>query len=346
MGAGKLHQTWVFCNPPARSARLTRHLFRIFTLLMTTPVRRWVSAIGLTGLLIWACWPTLLDIAHGWATKPEYSHGYFVPLFSLFLLWHRRELLQGQPLEPTWWGLPLVLAGVGLHQAGARWYFDWFSAAAILPLFAGLFLTLGGWRAFRWSWPAVVFLIFMIPLPYRIEVALAYPLQNLATVASTYVLQTLGFAAVAEGNIIIMEEARIGVIEACNGLGMLVTFFAATTAVIMMIRRHWVEKVIIFLSTIPIALASNILRITATGIVADIWGSQVAEDIAHDWFGYLMMILALVLLALVLKIMSALVVEKYDGQEKSFDMNEMGIIKPFPSSKKVKAMDTQHITPV
>ena len=103
-----------------------------------------------------------------------------------------------------------MLAGIGLHIAGGYYAYTWLDAFSLLPTLAGVVLTLGGQAAWRWAWPAVGFLIFMIPLPYRLEVSLAAPLQRIATVSSTFLLQTFGLPAVAEGNVILLSEARIG----------------------------------------------------------------------------------------------------------------------------------------
>src|SRR5262249_61774768 len=100
------------------------------------------------------------------------------------------------------------------------------NALASVVCLPGLVVLLAGWPALGVAWPALAFLLFVLPLPYRLEVALAHPLQRLATLASTLSLQTAGFAAFSEGNTIRMGEVRIGVVEACSGLSMLLIFFA------------------------------------------------------------------------------------------------------------------------
>src|SRR5205085_3020112 len=135
------------------------------------------------------------------------------------------------------------------------------------PVLAGTCVCLGGRPALWWAWPAIAFLMFMLPLPYRAELALSHPLQSFATFCSTYSLQTLGFAAVSEGNVIILDNTRIGVVEACNGLGMLVTFFAMTTGTVLIVRRSLIEMLVIIVSAVPIALIANVTRITGTSIL-------------------------------------------------------------------------------
>jgi len=212
-----------------------------------------------------------------------------------------------------------------LHWAGGFFYYDWFSGLALLPILGGVALTLAGRPALRWCWPGIAFLFFMLPLPFSVEHALAFPLQQVATRASTYVLQTLGFPAVAEGNVIIMEESRIGVVEACNGLGMLVSFFALTTAVAMVIERHWLVKVFLILSAVPIALLANMVRIAATGIVAETVGMNVADQVFHGVPGWFIMpLLALGLLWIELNLMSHLWVELPSESPVSVDLGGLG----------------------
>jgi exosortase len=142
-----------------------------------------------------------------------------------------------------------------------------------------------------------------VPLPYTLEVALAHPLQRVATLASTYALQTLGFVAFSEGNVIRLGQVRIGVVEACSGLSMLVIFFALATAVSLLIDRSWPEKIFLVLSAVPIALLCNITRITVTGILHKTVGSELADYVFHDLAGWLMMPLALGLLWVELRLL-------------------------------------------
>jgi exosortase len=250
----------------------------------------------LGGSLLWAYWPTLGRMAHAWSTDPRYSHGYLVPLFAGYLLWIRRDRLATVPARPSWGGLALVAAGGVLHWVGAYVYVDWIDAVSLLPCLAGFCVLLRGWGSLRWAAPAIAFLAFMVPLPYRLEIALSLPLQRLATFASTYALQTLGLPALAEGNIIILNDVEIGVVEACNGLGMLLIFFAIATGLTLVIRRPPLDRFLIVLSAVPVALIANVARITVTGVMHETVGSRAANVVFHDLAGWLMMPLALGLL--------------------------------------------------
>jgi exosortase len=251
----------------------------------------WLAALTLA--LLWAYWPVLAIMAGKWNTDPQYSHGYLVPIFALVLLLVRRDGLQGLTPQPTWCGALVLLAAAYLRLAGAFLYNDWLEAISLLPCLAGICLLLGGWPLLRWSWPSIAFVFFMVPLPFRVETALAYPLQRIATLAGTYALQTVGLPALSEGNVIILGDNRVGVAEACSGLSMLLIFFALAFALILAIPRPLWQRVVLVAAALPIAVISNVVRITLTGVLYETAGGGVAVVFYHDLAGWVMMPLAL-----------------------------------------------------
>ena len=230
---------------------------------------RTLLAAGLiaTAAVVWAYWSTLTDVAERWATDPQYSHGFLVPLFSGYLLWSRRRSLTAADVRPSWWGVGIVLVGIAARLAGHFFYQPWLDAGSLLIVLFGIAMAIGGRRALVWAAPAIVFLAFMLPLPYRCQLMLGGTLQRIATLASTYALQTLGVPAVSEGNVILLSETRLGVVEACSGLSMLMTFLALATAVAILARRSWPETILVVLSALPIAVLANVVRITVTGLL-------------------------------------------------------------------------------
>jgi len=257
--------------------------------------------------LAWAYWPTLGALANVWAHDPQYSHGFLVPLFAAVLLWQRRALLQTVEFQPNWWGLPFLAAAAALRLGGAWFFYPWFDTVSLLPCLVGVAVLCGGWSALRWSWPGIAFLLFMFPLPYRLGIIMAPTLQRVATIVSTYTLQTLGFPAMSEGNVIMLNEARIGVVEACGGLSMLIVFFALTTAVALLTKSDITDKILIVLSALPIAIVANVTRITLTAVLHDVAGRAVADGF-HDVAGWFMMPLALAMLWLEMQLLARLLV--------------------------------------
>ena len=260
------------------------------------------------GVTAWAYWPTLVMVGRKWGSDPQYSHGFLVPLFALYLWWKNRNALAFPPPSPSFWGVPCLLLGWGARFAGNYYYFDWLDSISILPVLFGGVLLLGGRQHFRQSRLAIGFLIFALPLPFRLETGLAYPLRRLAVSASTYVLQTLGRPAFAEGNVIVMNETRIGVVEACSGLGMLLLFFAMSTGLAVLSRHGLVRKALVVLSAAPIAVVVNVLRIATTAIICETAGDRWAKLFFHDLGGWLMMPLALFFLGLVHLTLARLVI--------------------------------------
>ena len=250
---------------------------------------------ALAGCLSWTLWPVLVAMAGRWSGDPRYAHGYLVPMFSLALLWMRRDQTLFASLRPSNWGVVLVAVGAAIQLLGGYFHQGSMEGFSLLPYCAGVALMLGGWPALRWSLPSIMFLFFMIPLPWRIEKALGPPLQSLATLASTRTLQTLGFTAFSEGNVIQLNGARIGVVEACSGLSMLITFIALSTGMALMVKRPLLDRIVLVLSAIPVALIANIARITLTGILHETVGGPAADHFYHDLAGWVMILFALLL---------------------------------------------------
>jgi exosortase len=258
-----------------------------------------------TGLLLaataWVYWPTLADMVYRWESDPQYSHGFLVPAFSAYLLWSRRGKLAG-PVRGSWYGLGLVGLGILVRAVGVVAFVGWFEALSLLVCLAGLVVTVAGWKGLRWAWPAVAFLGFMIPLPYALQTALSGSLQRIATRVSTYLLVAAGVPAVADGNVILLSgDTRLGVVEACSGLGMLVTFFALSAAIAIVMRSEPVwARVGVLVSAVPVAVAVNVVRITATGVLYDASQDEWARWVFHDVAGWLMMPLAVLMFFLLL----------------------------------------------
>lgn len=259
--------------------------------------------------LLWVYLPTLEELIRQWSSDSHNTHGFLVPVFAAVLLWLRRDRLKDFSPRFSWWGVSLIVVGALFRIVAVYCYFDWLDAFSLIVCLAGIIVLFTGRQGLVWSWQALVFLIFMIPLPFRLQIALGFPLQRIATIASTYLLQTFGLPALAEGNTILLNDYHLGVVEACNGLGMMMVFFALSTGVVFLIDRPLWQKAFLLASAIPIAIASNVIRITLTGILYETVGGEVADFVFHDLAGYLMPLIALGFLWLELQGLSRLVIE-------------------------------------
>jgi exosortase len=255
-----------------------------------------LAAVG--GLLLWAYFPMLRVFFDKWTNDPQYSHGFLVPFFSAYLLW---RAWQSGPLSPAplpVLGCVLLVAAIGMRAAAGSILFQQLDAVSLLLCLFALIMIVGGIPLVKRTGPAILFLVFMIPLPYELERNVGQPLKTAATVSSTFVLQTLGQPAIRDGNLILIDEVRLGVVDACSGLKMLVTFAAFSVGAVLLMRRTRFEKLMVLLGVVPIAIASNVLRITATGLSYVAFTDKDTLEFLHDLHGWLMMPVGLALLAL------------------------------------------------
>lgn len=272
-----------------------------------------LGSAALAALFLWSYFSSLTHLAHRWGNEADYTHGYLVPLVSLFLLWHRRSMMPTAPLRGNWWGVPLLLISGGMRFASAWGGYALLDPMSLLPCLAGVVLLLGGGKAFRWTWPSIAFLFFMIPLPGAVAGMLKNPLQRVATEVSTFLLQSIGIPAIARGNVIWLSHGKIGVVEACSGLRMLTLFFAFTVAAAFVVRRPLWEKIFVAMSAIVIGIVANVIRITATAVIHEYFDAEIANVVFHDLAGWLMMPLAMVLLILELICLSKAFVPRTKG---------------------------------
>jgi exosortase len=274
-------------------------------------VTPWVTLVALMGVLI-LVYGNSLDYrgAMRFWDSPKYSHGWLVPLFTVILLWMRHEPFGPVTLGARWAGVGLLSLGLGMRLLVTYYPSHVLEMDSFVPAVGGVFLLVGGWKMIRWAGPAIAFLIFMFPLPGILDVQLLAPLQKFATLSSTYCLQTMGIPSYSEGNRIVIGELQLGVVEACSGLRMLTIFTALAVAVTLVTDRPLWERGVIILSSIPIALVANIVRITVTALLYMTVGPEWVEKVFHDLDGWLMMPLALGLLYLEFQILSRLVIEE------------------------------------
>lgn len=255
-----------------------------------------IAATLLIGVVVWAYIPIWAGLIRTWNGNAQYSHGWLVPFLSVAILYHRRELLSAWIPRPSLWGLPFLAIGIALRLAGGHYYVGTLEEYSLFPTLIGIALCVGGWSALRWSWPAIGFLWFMIPLHGQVANLLSNKLQRFATIASAHLIETSGFAAQTEGNVILLNDVDMGIVEACNGLRMMMTFFALSCAVAIFLNAPWWKKTLIVIGAIPVAMACNVLRIASTGVLHETAGHEFANLVFHDLAGWLMMPLGLGLL--------------------------------------------------
>jgi exosortase len=283
------------------------------TRLRIRPTPLVIAAGSLVASLLWAYWPTLAKLERTWAHDPRYSHGYLVPVFSLYVLWLRRHLRPSLARSGWRMGVLILCCGAMLRILAAYLYFDWLDAVSLILSLGGLCWLLGGATALGWMWPSIAFLIFMVRMPFRVETTLGAPLQRLATLSSTYLLQIFGLPALSSGNTIIIDDYTIGIVDACNGLGASYTVLACAIGMATISTRPILDRIILIVSAVPIALLANTTRITLTGVFHELFGSGAAESFSHDLAGWLTLPLSLAALYVESRLLTLLFIEPSDA---------------------------------
>jgi exosortase len=263
----------------------------------------WWRGAVLVLLTGWLYFHVILHLASQWWKDPNFSHGFFVPLFSLFLIWQDRERLSRMRAVPSFWGLPILVLAVAVLLLGVSGAELFLSRFSLLLVIAGLVIFFQGWDFFRAVLFPWAFLLLMIPLPAIIFNQITFPLQLLASKVAAAVLPLAGVPVLREGNIINLPAMPLEVAEACSGIRSLLSL--ATLAIIygyLMEKRVWV-RVVLALASIPIAVAANSFRIVGTGLLVQYWDPDKAQGFFHEFSGWLVFVVSLLMLYLVHKIL-------------------------------------------
>jgi exosortase len=276
----------------------------------TTTILAGICLVILVAVCLWSYWPTIISLVEAWNKNPDYSHGYFVIPLAVYFLWARRDMFPGFSRNLAWVGLFVLALSIGLRLLAARFFLGGVDGWSIPLWIAGVVWFLTGKKALWWSLPSIVFLWFMVPLPYGIERWLSLPLQQIATQLSCWVLHCLGQPALAEGNTIWLNEFQLEVEQACSGLRIFMGIMALAFVYLILVRRVWWERALLVLSIIPVALISNSTRIVVTALLYQYVSGEAAHKFTHDLAGWVMIPFAACLFALVLWYLDSLIREE------------------------------------
>lgn len=262
-----------------------------------TAVSLWQVVI-LAVLSLWLYGPTLAHLVAQWWHDPNFSHGFFVPLFSAFVVWQERGRLAHIPFQPSWSGLGIIILALLIlvvGQMGAEIFLARFS---LLVLLSGLIVLFLGWNFLRVLAFPLAFLVLMIPIPSIIFNRITFPLQLLASRVSAGVLPLLGVPVLREGNVIVLPSMPLEVADACSGIRSLMSL--GTLAIIYgyLMERRIIVRVVLALASVPIAVGANSLRIIGTGLLVQYWDPEKAEGFFHAGWGWIIFVISLMALYL------------------------------------------------
>ena len=241
---------------------------------------------------------------HDWSIDDNYSHGFLVPFIAGYLIWQIRQELSEFPLDPKGSGLFLLCFSIIffiLAYTGAELFTQRFS---MLLVILSIVVYLAGWVYFRILFLPILYLIFMIPLPSIIWNKIAFPLKLFATHLAVNAMHLLGIVVYGEGNIIHLPNTTLEVADACSGLRSLTSLLALSAAFALITEHSRTKKIILFLSAVPIAIATNIFRLISTAILAKMYGPQIAQGFLHEASGIVVFLISLTILFLLNTLLS------------------------------------------
>jgi exosortase len=256
------------------------------------------NEIAWFGALAIACYaPVLLAMMRQWDNDPDMSHGFFVPLVAGFIVWQRREELLAIKARPNWWGLAVVAYGAFQLWIGTLAVELFLTRTAFVITLIGAVWLLGGTRILRKLAFPLFLCFFMVPIPAVIYNSITFPLQILASRLAEHALDLLAVPVLREGNVLVLPNQSLSVVEACSGIRSLLSLtFLSLVYGYFFETKAWI-RVTLFLSTVPIAIVANGSRVTLAGIMTQV-KPELAEGVFHTASGWVIFMVALVILML------------------------------------------------
>lgn len=257
----------------------------------------WGPVAWFGGLLLLCYAPVLYRLGVQWATDEDMGHGFFVPVIAAFIAWQRRDQLLACERRPSNWGLVLIV-WAALQELAATLGAELFTARlSFVIALTGIVLYVGGRRWLRILAFPLSLLLFMIPIPQILYARLTLSLQMIASALGEWLIDLMGIPVIREGNLLRLPSQTLDVAEACSGIRSLLSLgFLSLVYGYFADKRSWVRW-LLFLATVPIAIAANGIRVGLTGLMSEI-NTKLAQGAYHETEGYIVFIVALAALLL------------------------------------------------
>ena len=273
------------------------------SLLAQVPKSAWLPFAIIVALLSSLYFRVGIKLVIDWYNIADYSHGFLVPLFSLFLLWDKRKQIAASPVKQSWAGLPLVVLGLIILIFGIYGVDLFTSRFSFVVLLTGLIWTFFGGAMLRQLQFPVLVLLLAIPFPAIIFNQITFPLQLLASQLASMILPLLGVPVLQEGNVIQLPVMKLEVAEACSGIRSLMSLFTLAVFYGYFLERTTWRRTLLALASIPIAVTANVARIVGTGLCVQYWDPNKALGFFHEFSGWVMFLISLACLYLVHRFM-------------------------------------------
>jgi exosortase D (VPLPA-CTERM-specific) len=262
----------------------------------TNAIQIWVLGFVAALLAAFAFRGALFELVRRWTTQEEYSHGFLIPVVTAWLLWTRRDALVASIERPAWTGAVLILLATAMHVVGVLSAIFILSQLAFIITLLGIVLAVGGLPLFRAAFVPIIFLIFAIPLPYFIDASLSLQLQLISSQLGVFFIRLFAIPVYLDGNVIDLGTYKLQVVDACSGLRYLFPLLSLSFLAAYLFHAPLWQRVLVLLSSIPITIGMNGLRIGMVGVTVDRWGPRMAEGALHFFEGWIIFIASAFLL--------------------------------------------------
>jgi exosortase len=279
----------------------------------------YIKLVILAGLLGWFFHIEIVKTTSRWISDPSWSHGFLIPFFSLYFLHQNRRQLFAITPHPSWlWGMGSLVALLVIYWLNTiQFKFSYGYPLIFIAAIGATVLFVGGWAMLKQTWLPIAFLFFAVPLPGRLYTQMTQPMLGFAAQVASVVLNVIpNLEATLRGVVIDVIyrgqplEPSLQVAEACSGMRLLMAFVALGVAMAYLHWRPIWQRCILLLSTFPIAILCNVIRVIITALIYIFWDPQYAQGIYHDLLGMLMLPLAFIFYGLIAWVMGNLFVEE------------------------------------
>jgi exosortase D (VPLPA-CTERM-specific) len=256
------------------------------TPIFVLPTAMWIAFLVACVAIGVAFFPSLQALIGVWFESEEFSYGPILPFIFGFLIWQQRDLIERSAFTGSWWGVALLVAAASVALLGQLAAVPVLSHVGIVVALSGLTLATCGWVVFRKLIGAFAILLLAIPLPAFLMNTLSLELQLLSSKIGVAIVRLFGISVFLEGNVIDLGSYKLQVAEACSGLRYLFPLMTLGFLMAYLFKAKMWKRIVLFLSSIPIAILMNSIRIGAIGVMVDRWGVAMAEGFLHDFEGW------------------------------------------------------------
>ncbi len=289
-----------------------------------TVPQKFIKPLAIAAALAFLYFTVLRKLGSDWWTDENYSHGLLIPFVIGFILWQERERFDDKARPAMWFGAIGVGAALFALWAGTAGAELFLQRISLVVMLASVVIYFFGFRLLRVAAVPLMLLVLSIPIPQIIFNRIAFPLQLFASKCAVAAMSFFSIPVLRQGNVIELmplgatEPKKLAVVEACSGIRSLMTLVTLAMIYAYFTRPKVAQTsvgdgkeraqtkvyatfgfwrfVILVLAAVPIAILTNALRVSGTGVLAHYYGTRVADGFFHSFSGWVIYIVAAALL--------------------------------------------------